>query len=132
MSKEVKNRWLDIKKCRFNIKDPLDYKDYAIALMISVNNIARPDNEDGTVDVEFKAKACGTLIIKDEFDKIIVKSDKRSQGQLLHHQIVLNEDRLPDCDKMDREDYYKFVMQKIRHYCPMILKMIPEWDKENL
>jgi len=129
--KEVKNRWFEIGKCKFNIDKPLAYKEYAIGLIVSVNNIARPDNEDGSIDIVYKSKACGELVINNEFNKMYIKADKKSQSQKLHGQIML-EERLPGCEKMDDEEYYKYVMQKIRHYYSMIMVKIPDWDKAGL
>jgi len=119
--KQVKNRWLSISKSKFNISKPLDYKDYTVALFISVESIDRPDNQDGTIDVIFKAKATGELIIKDEQDRMIAKADKRSQSQKLRGQIF------------NQGLDYESTMTKIRHlFEPYILDLLDKYDRGEI
>lgn len=121
MDKEVKNRWLSISKCKFNIPKPMDYKDYTVAMYISVESIDRPDNQDGSIDVIFKGKATGEIIVKDEFDKVYIKTDKRSQSQKLRGQIF------------NEGDDYDETMQVIRHlYNPYIKELIEKYKKGEI
>jgi hypothetical protein len=119
MKKEVKNRWLQINRCKFNIPDPLDYKSYTVAMFIDIKDIARPDNDDGTLDIVYKAKATGELIVQDEHKKVYIKTDKRSQSQKLRAQIIATN----DTDQEDTE-HYKDMMIDIRHFYPEIKNFI--------
>ena len=127
--KQVKNRWLSISKCKINIPKLLDYKSYSIALMVDVYSIDRPDLNEGDtikdengndkkvmyVDVIYKAKATGELIISDEHDKVYIKTDKRSQSQLLRGQII-------NTCKVDIpvDEHYKKKMIQLRHFWYLI------------
>ena len=126
--KEVKHRWLAITKCRFNIPKDLDYKDYSIAMMITVTEPSYPDNDDGTKDAVYKAKASGELIIKDEFDKVYIKSDRRSKSQLFRGQVVQDLD-IPD--NYTPTDWYNWFMDKLRHYYPEVKAYIKKLEEEK-
>ena len=126
--KEVKNRWFVINRCKFNIDKAMDYKDYTVALYVSVNDISRPDNEDGTIDIIFKAKATGEMIVKDEFEKIVVKADKSSQSYKLRGQVVQDLD-IPD--NYTPVDWYNWFMDKLRHYYPEVKAYIKKLEEEK-
>ena len=119
MEKKVNNRYLVINKSQFNIDRPLDYKDYTIAMFISVTDISRPDNQDGSIDIVFKAKATGELIIKDEFDKVYIKSDKKSLSQRFRFALYnFNE------SNMDNKEFYNWFMGKMLHHKDSVIPML--------
>ncbi len=137
MKKQIKNRWLHIAASKFNLPadKPLDYKEYAVGLMISVNDISHPDQEEGDivndeevmfVDKIYKAKVIGDLVIKGEFDKVYIKSDKRSDSQLLRGQIINT------CKKdIPLADHYHERMIKLRHFWYLIDPYLDELDKKE-
>ena len=128
MEKKVKNRWFELKKCRFNIPQPLDYADYSVALMVTITDVSRPDNDDGTLDIVFKGKASGELIIKDKFDKVYIKADRSSQSYRFRSQVVQDLD-IPS--NYTPVDWYNYIMDKLRHYYPEIKAYIKKLEEEK-
>lgn len=142
MKKQIKNRWLHIAASKHNLPadKTLDYKEYAIGLMISIDDISHPDQHEGDivkdgkgedekvmfVDKIYKAKVIGDLVIKDEFEKIYIKSDKRSDSQLLRGQIINT------CKKdIPLADHYHDRMILLRHFWYLIDPYLDELDKKE-
>lgn len=131
LKKKVKLRWLQINKCKIEIPREMSYKEYAIALMITVDNIERPDQHEGFteggekfmfVDVVYKAKVLpGDIVIKDEYDKIYAKARKGSMSQVLRNAIRNN------CtSSADLNDYYKEIMSGFIDFCPELIEYLEE------
>ncbi len=126
--KPVKNKWLKIESrgLEFNIGQALEHDmTYPIAIEIDIVDVRTPSNHDGTIDLKFIGRSTGVLVIndKDKKDTVLIKSDKRSQSQLLRRQII-------NTCKTDipLDDHYKKKMTQLRHFWYIIDKYLDDLE----
>lgn len=99
-------------------------EDYQILIQGTCNQIAKSDNEDGSVTYKHKIKQ-KTAEIKSSDGRVVVVKDKMSQSAKLRAQLhAIALDR-----QLEPEAFYEATLVKFRHYTMEILDFIEGLEK---
>lgn len=95
-------------------------KNYAIGGEVSITDEKKRDNQDGTFDIEYKARMV-RVAVNTETGRIYTKDKKHQSTKTRFAIIAIKNNYKPD---MDDEAFYELIQGGIRAHLPEIVNLI--------
>lgn len=95
-------------------------KNYALGGEVSITDEKKRTNEDGTYDLEYKARLVRAAV--DTATGRVYTKDKKHQSAKTRFAIIANKHNYKP--EMDDEDFYNLIQQGIRSRLPEIINLI--------
>ena len=114
------------------LEKPLNrHKNYLIQTEIEIDDVATPDNKDGTKDVVYKARCKGLIAIKKEKDKVVIAVNKKNftPAQLTRFSLEAYHDKhygepMYEFIHHDSQEFYQQFYSKLRGNLDNVIRLL--------